>query len=133
MARLIETSLWVDFTRAKTPPERKLEIQRWILSPDACICEPVAFEILRHATARERPMIEAQFETFPLLATPPRLWRDAALLGQACRDQGFTAGSIDLLIAALALHHDAELITFDQDYSFISRASILQVTLLTQP
>lgn len=132
MARLIETSLWVDFTRAKTPPERKLEIQRWVLDPNACLCEPVAFEILRHATAKERPLIEAQFDTFPLLATPPQLWRDAALLGQTCRDQGFTAGSMDLLIATVAIHHDAELITFDRDYLSISRASKLNVNLLTQ-
>jgi len=132
MARLIETSLWIDFTRAKTPPGRKLEIQRCILSPDACLCEPVAFEVLRHATARERPLIEAQFATLPLLATPPRLWRDAARLGQACRDRGFTAGSLDLVIAALAIHHDAELVTFDADYDAIRQASPLRVTLLNR-
>lgn len=80
MARLIETSLWVDFTRAKTQPERKLEIQRWILATDACLCEPVAFEILRHATARERPPIEAQFETLRLLATPATLGFSSGLV-----------------------------------------------------
>lgn len=130
MARLIESSLWVDFTRAKTPPERKAAIRRWILDPEACLCEPVAFEVLRHATAQERPRIEAQFATLPLLSTPPMLWRDAAKLGQACRDRGLTAGSLDLVIAALALHHDAELVTFDGDYSAIGRASALRVTCL---
>ncbi len=63
MARLIETSLWIDFTRAKTPPGRKLEIQRCILSPDACLCEPVAFEVLRHATARRPPNCSAPSAT----------------------------------------------------------------------
>ena len=133
MARLIETSLWVDFTRTKTPPELKAEIQRCILDPEACLCEPIAFEVLRHATAKERPMIEAQFATLPLLPTPTHLWHHAARLGQACRDQGFTAGSLDLVIAALALHHDAELVTFDSDYASIRRASPLRVTLLTRP
>lgn len=127
MARLIESSLWVDFTRAKTPPERKAAIRRWIVDPEACLGEPVAFEVLRHATAEERPRIEAQFATLPLLSTPPLLWRDAARLGQACRDQGFTAGSLDLVIAALAIHHDAELITFDGDYEAIARHSTLRV------
>lgn len=132
MARLIETSLWVDFTRSKTPLEQKAEIQPWILDPDACLCDPVAFEVLRHATVKERPMIEAQFATLPLLFTPSRLWQDAARLGQACRDQGFTAGSLDLVIAALALHHDAELVTFDADYAAIRRASALRLILLTR-
>ncbi len=132
MARLIESSLWVDFTRGKSPLALKSLIQPWILDPLACLCEPVAFEILRHATPQERPWIEAQFATLPLLATPPLLWRDAARLGQQCRDQGIIAGSLDLLIASLALHHDAELITFDTDYQAIARASGLRVLLLSR-
>jgi len=130
MARLIETSLWVDFTRSRTPAAQKAAIQRWILDPDAWLCEPVAFEVLRHATAKERPLIEAQFATLPLLSTPAGLWRDAARLGQACRDQGFTAGSLDLVIAALAIHHHAELITFDTDFQAIRGASALRIQLL---
>lgn len=130
MARLIECSLWVAFTRAKTTPERKAAIHRWILDPEACLCEPVAFEVLRHATPPERPRIEAQFATLPLLATPPQLWRDAARLGQKCRDHGITAGSLDLLIAALAIHHEAELVTFDTDYKATGRACHLRVTCL---
>lgn len=127
MARLIDTSLWIDFTRAKTPLARKLTIQSWILDPAACVCEPVAFEVLRHATAKERPLIEAQFSTLPLLPTPPQLWRDAARLGQRCRDHGCNAGSLDLVIAAVALHHHAELITGDSDFLTIARFTKLQV------
>jgi len=40
---------------------------------------------------------------------------------------GFNAGSLDLLIAALSIHHDAELITFDADYLAIARVSKLRV------
>lgn len=132
MARLIESSLWVDFTRSKSPLALKKQVQPWILDPLACLCEPIAFEILRHATPGERQWIEAQFATIPLLATPPHLWRDAARLGQQCRDQGINAGSLDLLIASLALHHDAELITFDADYQAIARVSKLRVHFLVR-
>ncbi len=132
MAKLIESSLWVDFTRLKSPPALKEKIQPWILDCQAALCEPVAFEVLRHATPTERPKIEAQFSTLPLLATPPRLWRDATRLGQKCRDKGINAGSLDLLIAAIALHCDAELVTFDTDYSAIARAAPLRVVLLSR-
>ena len=132
MARLIESSLWVDFTRRKSPTALKLRIEPWILDPLAVLCEPVIFEILRHATAQERPLIEAQFSTLPVLETPPRIWRAAALLGQKCRDQGFNTGSLDLVIAAIALHHDAEIITFDADYLAISKISVLRVQLLSR-
>lgn len=132
MARLIESSLWVDFTRRKSPAALKLRIQPWILDPLAVLCEPVVFEILRHATALERPLIEAQFATLPVLETPPRVWRAAALLGQKCRDQGINAGSLDLVIATIAIHHDAEIITFDADYPEISKVSKLRVKLLSR-
>lgn len=127
MARLIETSLWVDFTRSKSPLALKTLIQPWILDPLACLCEPIAYEVLRHATPQEQKQIRAQFETLPLLATPAHLWSDATLLGQKCRAAGFNAGSLDLVIATLCIHHGAELITFDADYLSIARISALRV------
>lgn len=130
MARLIDSSLWVDFTRRKAPAELKARIQPWLLDPEAALCEPVLFEILRHATPDERPRLEAQFATFPILATPAKLWREAAKIGQQCAAQGFTAGSLDLLIAAIAIHHDAEIVTFDTDYRLIAQATSLRVCLL---
>jgi predicted nucleic acid-binding protein len=133
MARLIESSLWVDFTRKKSPRALKAMIQPWILDPDATLCEPIACEVLRHASSEERPQIEAQFSTLPVLHTPPQLWRDATRLGQTCREHGLTAGSMDLLIAALAIHHRAELVTFDNGYEPIASISSLQLRLLTRP
>lgn len=132
MARLIESSLWVDFTRAKTPQAIKALIQPWILDPLACLCEPVAFEVLRHATPQEQKWIKAQFETLPLLPTPAHIWREATHLGQQCRAVGLNAGSLDLIIAALCIHHDAELITFDADYLAIARVSKLRIKHLTR-
>ena len=108
MARLIESSLWVDFTRSKSPLALKTLIQPWILDPLACLCEPIAFEVLRHATPQEQKWINAQFETLPFLPTPDRLWHDATRLGQLCRAAGFNAGSLDLAIARsskLRVHH----------------------------
>jgi predicted nucleic acid-binding protein len=127
MARVIDSSLWVDFTRGKSPLALKSMIQPWILDPRACLCEPVVFEVLRHATGQEQTWIGAQFETLPLLQTPAHLWRDATRLGQQCRAAGFSAGSLDLVIAALCIHYDAELITFDADYLSIARTSKLRV------
>jgi hypothetical protein len=75
MARLIESSLWVDFTRSNSPLALKTLIQPWVLDPLACLCEP---------------------------------------------------------IAALSIHHDAELITFDPDYLAIARVSKLRVQHLSR-
>ena len=133
MARLIDSSLWVDFTRAKSPVALKSLIHPWVLDPEAVLCEPIAFEVLRHATKAERTKIEAQFATLPLLATPQKLSRDATNLGTKCHEKGINLGSMDLLIASLAIHYDAELITFDNDFSKIASVSALKVIMLKRP
>jgi hypothetical protein len=53
MASLIDTSLWIDFTRVRSPQTLKQFIAPYILHPDAHLAEPVTFEILRHATPAE--------------------------------------------------------------------------------
>jgi predicted nucleic acid-binding protein len=74
-----------------------------------------------------------QFETIPLLTTPVEIWSRGVDLGRACRRSGITAGSLDLLIAAVALHHDAVILTFDEDFDQIARVSPLRVHRLMRP
>src|SRR5262245_42482639 len=133
MATLIETSIWIDFTRTRSPTKIKQFIAPFILSPDAHLAEPITFEILRFATASEARQLTQQFQTLPVLATPADLWILAAQLGQTCRQKGMTAQSLDLLIATVALHHGAELVTFDADFERIASVSQLQVKLLKRP
>jgi predicted nucleic acid-binding protein len=133
MPTLIDTSLWIDFTRTRSPRTLKRFIAPYILHPDAHLAEPITFEILRHATAAEARQLTQQFQTLPMLATPPLFWTQAAELGQACRRKNITIGSLDLLIATIALHHGAEIVTFDSDYQKIASVSHLQTKLLQRP
>jgi len=133
MPTLIDTSLWVDFTRARSPRTLKRFIVPYILDPDAHLAEPIAFEMLRHATATEAAQLTQQFQTMPLLATPQGLWTEAAKLGQACRQKNLAVSSLDLLIATIALHHAAEVVTFDDDIRRIASVSKLQVKFLKRP
>jgi predicted nucleic acid-binding protein len=133
MPTLIDTSLWIDFTRVRSPQIVKQFIAPFVLDPDAHIAEPVTFEVLRHSSAAEAAQIARRFQTLPTFATPPDVWTHATHLGQACRRKGFTVPSIDLLIAAIAIHHAAELITFDGDFQHVAAASGLQVNLLVRP
>jgi predicted nucleic acid-binding protein len=49
----------------------------------------------------------------PLLSSPSDLQSVGVDLGRACRRIGINAGSLDLLVAAVAIRHGAELVTFD--------------------
>ena len=130
MARLIDTSLWIDFFRARSPQNVKQLVAPFILDPDAHLAEPVTFEVLRYASAAEAAQIGLRFQAMPMLQTPPDLWTKATLLGQTCRRNGVSVLALDLLIAAVALHHGVEIVTFDVDFQHIAGATSLQVRVL---
>jgi predicted nucleic acid-binding protein len=133
MTLLLDTSLWIDFTRAGSPVALKQCIAPYVLDPVAHLAEPVRFEMLRAARPEEARLLEAQFDTLPLLATPADLWQQAINLGQACRQIGRTVLSLDLLIAAIALHHNAVLVSFDADFEAIASVSALRLQRLSRP
>lgn len=133
MATLIDSSVWIDFTRTRSPRVLKQFIAPYILSPEAATAEPIIFEILRHATDREMRPLEAQFRTMPLLPTPADIWTSAAALGRDCLKDGINAGSLELLIATVALHNHAELVTFDRDFLPIAKTCKLRFKLLQRP
>jgi len=68
-----------------------------------------------------------------MLTTPANVWNEATALGQRCRSHGITIGSLDLVIACIALHHDAELVTFDADFERMATVCALRVTRLSRP
>jgi predicted nucleic acid-binding protein len=130
VATLIDSSLWIDFTRARSPRSLKQFIASYILAPGVALAEPVVFEVLRYASHEETPQLQEQFRLLPILPTPGTLWADAAKLGQSCRRKKIAAGALDLLISSVAIHHGAELVTFDSDFQNIATASDLRVTFL---
>lgn len=133
MTLLLDTSLWIDFTRARSPAPLKQFIAPYVLDPAAHLAEPVLFEVLRSARPQEAHLLEAQFATLPCLSTPKDLWQQAITLGQACRQIGRTVLSLDLLVAAVALHHNAVLVSFDADFEAIASVSELRLQRLERP
>ena len=133
MTLLLDTSLWIDFTRARSPVALKQFIAPFVLDPKAHLAEPVRFELLRSARPDETRQLEAQFATLPTLPTPADLWQRAIDLGQACRQIGRTVLILDLLVAAVALHHKAVLVSFDADFETIASVSALKLNRLNRP
>jgi hypothetical protein len=60
MITLIDTSLWIDFTRARSPRSLKQFIVPYALHPTAHLAEPITFEVLRHATLKESKQLTRQ-------------------------------------------------------------------------
>lgn len=110
----------------------KQELRQIIDSPEAAMCEPVYFELLRAAPAAQRHRIVQYFATLHMLPTPQSLWRDARLLGQKCANRGVAPRSMDLLIAVICIHERAAIVTFDSHFQQIAKIARLEVILLSR-
>jgi predicted nucleic acid-binding protein len=133
IATLIDTSLWIDYTRFRSPRKIKEFVAPYVLNPEAYLAEPVIFEMYRFASEAEKEALKKNFDVMPILRTPSDIWSKAAELGQACRADNYAAGALDLLVATVALEHEAEVVTFDDGFLRIAEVSALRVRVLTRP
>jgi len=113
---LPDSALWVDFTRAKTPLAVKQAVAPYLGSRNTFICEPIRFEVLRGERKADRLKTDTLLSVVPMLPTPASLWKDATRFGQICQDAGVTVPPLDLIIAAVAVAHGAEVVTFDSHF-----------------
>ncbi len=90
-------------------------------------------EVLRSARLKEARLLEAQFATLPCLPTPKDLWQRAIALGQACRQVGRTVLSLDLLVAAVDMHHNAVLVSCEANVEASASVSDLRLQRLERP
>ena len=133
MSYIVDSSIWVDFFRAASPIALKRQVVKLIDDQAAMICEPVLFELLRAAPAAARKKVAVHLELLPIASTHHGLWRDAVQLGQKCIGRSLLPPAMDLLIAQVCLHHDLELVTFDQHFVDIGRLTPLRARILNRP
>ncbi len=133
MTNIVDSSLWVDYFRKRTPAAVKAQVDGIVRGADVASCAPILFELLRAVPPKEGRKIEEFFATIPLLETPGSLWSDAGHLGQKCAQSGLLTPAIDLLIAQICIHHDVLITTYDADFKKIASVSSLRLNLLTRP
>ena len=133
MGQVIDTCVWIDHLRARTPEATRRIADHAVHADDALLCEQVRFELLCGASRRERTPLLRRLATMPLLHTPPTLWREASDLAAKACDAGLHVPAMDLLIATVCIHHDASLTTFDAHFGELAKLSELRVQLLVRP
>lgn len=127
MEKIIDTSVWVDFFRPKTPhPLRELAAS-YIDEAKNYLCEPVYFELLSSPPKQFKKKLEFFLKQYPMITTPLTLWKEAVELSQACQAKRFTLGVMDLLIAQVAIHYQLPLVTFDKDFVKLKAVCSLEV------
>lgn len=121
---LVDTSVWVRFLRGEQSNEVKA-LEVLVETGAASVCGLVLCELFPlGGSARIREESERFFRGLPRLPEPPELWETVLALKTRCIKAGVTGmGLPDLVIAAVAIHSDAALLTLDKHFVSIRRAA----------
>ena len=122
---LVDSSVCIDFFSA-SPGRAGAELRRMIEEAEPfALTGVVVTEVLQGLT-RDARRIEHYLAQWEMLE--PRgfgTYREAAAIYRAARAKGVTPATIDVVIAAIALDHNAAVFTLDQDFSRIARITRL--------
>ena len=77
--------------------------------------------------AKAQTQIIERFAVLPLLQPDREDYIGAASLRNACRQAGVQIGTIDALLAQLAIRHDLTLLTTDKDFTHAAKHCSLRV------
>ncbi|MYA40768.1 MAG: PIN domain nuclease [Gemmatimonadetes bacterium] len=118
---LVDTSSWIHFLRPDGDPGVHARVETALESGDACWCPLVQLELWNGARgAHERSVLREFARVLPELAISSEVWTKASELATQARARGVTAPATDVLIAACALHHGADLETADSDFDHLA-------------
>jgi len=122
---LVDTSVWSLAFRRDAPPTipEVLELRRSLESGDAVFVTGLILQELLQGF--NKPKVQDQivehFKSLPLLIPEREDHIKAAELRNKCRKKGVQVGTIDALLTQLCIHHELQMLTTDQDFSYISK------------
>lgn len=131
MTLLVDTSVWSLALRRDveaTAPEVQ-ELKDALLGGDVVVTTGLVLQELLQgfSGAKAQTQIIERFSALPLLQPDRDDHIGAAALRNACRQAGVQVGTIDAVLAQLAIRHDLTLLTTDKDFTHAAKHCALRV------
>ena len=131
MTIFVDTSVWSLAYRRDTPSDQvEVNMLRSALTGgDAVVTTGmILLELLRgFVPVKAQKTIQAAFDALELIEPTRRDYVQAASVGNTCRRAGVQLGSVDALIAQLAIAGDHTLLTTDNDFHLAAQHVPLRV------
>jgi predicted nucleic acid-binding protein len=124
---LVDSSVWIDFF-SSAPHRSGAELRRMIEDSEPfALTGVVAAEVLQGLT-RDPGRIESFLGQWDFLEPHGiATYREAARIFRAARSKGVSLTTIDTIIAAIAIEHNASVFTLDRDFGGIACVAPLQL------
>ena len=114
---LVDSSSWVHFLRPNGDPVVRSRVEAALTSGEACWCPLVRLELWNGAAGdRDRKSLRDFEDVLSELAIDDDVWVGAYGLARRARSAGVSVPATDILIAACARRHGADLETADSDF-----------------
>ena len=128
---LVDTSVWSLALRRDAPPDTKAtqSLNRSLKRQDVLFSTGIILQELLQGFRgpKHRTSIIDYFSKLPMIVPNVTDHIDAAALQATCRRKGIQIGTIDALLAQLAIAHDLELLTTDHDFVMMARYVPLRI------
>jgi predicted nucleic acid-binding protein len=119
---LVDTSSWIHFLRPDGDGVVRARVDSALRAGTACWCPLVRLELWNGAGGeRERKVLREFERVLPELAIDDAVWSGARDVARRCRAAAVTVPASDILIAACARNHGAQLEHADGDFDAIAR------------
>ncbi len=129
MRTLIDSTVWIDFLRARDAPHTQRLKSLLSAGEDACICGHVLAEVLRGTRYDEQyQKVERRFDALEFLPMDRRSFQKAADIYRHLKRSGITLkNTVATFIVAVALERDVYLLHNDSDFDLIAREFPLKI------
>jgi len=120
---LVDTSVWIRFLRGDGTRETGM-LELLIETGAAAVCGVVLCELYPlGGSIKVRQEADRFFRSLPVLPDPPELWKTVTGMRTACVTAGVKGiGLPDLVVAAVAVHNSAALLSMDSHFQQIRTA-----------
>ena len=109
--------------RTSGDPAVRARVEAALTSGQACWCPPVQLELWNGARGqRELAVLREIAAAIPELPIDEDVWETAFDLARRARGNGVTVPAIDVVIAACAIRHGADLESSDTDFDLLAPA-----------
>lgn len=118
---LVDTSAWVESLRRDGDADVRRAVQAALVDGRARVCAMVLVELWNGArSGPDRALVQEIADEVAVLATSDAVWELASALARASRAQGVTVPATDLVVAACARTHKAELLHRDAHFEALA-------------
>ena len=123
---LVDTSIWIEFFRAKKKILDSLEVL--LMENAVWTCGIVIFEVMQGIkTGQEKSAILDALSILRYTEMTKSLWQKSADLAISLKKNGMTLPYSDIFVATMALEHDLSLFTLDRHFEKIPGLKLYQL------